>query len=448
MNTGTVNKKYVSALTLQSSGGAIDVRQIMKPLLNITNEELSFLDVMELQGRKEVTATPTYHSGANVELFQTETISSSITVTTASPQAKISFTIANTYGNERVRAGDLIYFPSGYTGYVESKSESGGTVTLVVRAVGAAVTSTLLAAANTQKIAVFSNASGEGSGSRENLRVGLTTKSNQVTKWKDNYEISDVEKANQIEFTFNGQPYFMYKSEYDCLMRFRANISYALLLSEKSSPNWSATSPDLFDGSSNPVQTTQGLRRYIKNEGINYTGVTIGAAHYAALARSLAAARTPKDFMVYQGVEGAIAHDDFAATIASNALSTNAQLWVDGKSIDLGLTKMTLYGYNYTFVRMPMLDHSKLMSFSGGADFHKEIYYVPEGKIKTMGGGEADRIRFRYMPMKDGGMIFESNHGRLAPVPNGEEDIFKKVYSCNGGLEVLGAEHFVLSKLA
>ena len=68
MNTNTVNKKYVSALTLQNSGGSIDVRQIMRPLINVTNEELSFLDVLELQGRKEVTATDVFHSGSTWEL--------------------------------------------------------------------------------------------------------------------------------------------------------------------------------------------------------------------------------------------------------------------------------------------------------------------------------------------------------------------------------------------
>ena len=443
MNTGTLDKKYVSAVTLQNSAGSIDFRQIYRQVLNVTNEEYSFFDILDLQGRKEKTDSPTYHSGANIDIKQIETISSVPTVVTPSPQGVISFDIANTVGTARVRQGDIILFASGYTGYVTTKAGS-STITLTVKAVASTVTAANLAAANTQKIAILSNASGEGSKSRENLRLGMATEYNQVQKVKDNYEISDIEGANKVEFDWGGGRGYAYKTELETLMRFRSEISNGLMFNELSAANWSSASPTLVDTAGNSVQTTKGLRSYIKGGGINLTGQTINAAFYATMARGFSSARTPNAFMVYQGVEGCIAHDNFGATIAANQLSTQAQLMVDGKKIDLGLTSITLYGYKYTLVRMPMLDHRAITNFSGGAGFQKEMYYVPEGKIKTVAGEMVDRIRYRYMPTKDQGMIYETNHGRQAPVPNGEEDTWRKVYSAIGGLEVFGKEHFAL----
>jgi len=449
MNGNTVDKKYVSAITLQSSLGSIDFREIYRDVINVTNEEYSFLDMLDLQGNKAPTENYEFSSGSNIDIKQFETIASAITTVAAGPPAVISFDIANNSTLARVRQGDTIHFASGFQGYVTAKSGT-STVNLTVKAVGSATTVANLAAANAQKIAITGNANGEGSGSRENLRLGMNTKINQVQKWKDNFEISDIEKANRVEFNWgNGEAGYFHKTEMETLMRFRAEISYSLLLNELSASNWKSASPTLTDTDGNSVQTTKGLRAYIKGGGTNTTGATINAAYYATLARAFAAARTPSEFQIYQGVEGCIAHDNYASTIAANLLSTQAQLNVDGKTIDLGLTSIKQYGYKYTLVRMPMLDHRAITNFTGGAGFHKEIYYVPQGKIKTVGGGMVDRIRYRYMPKsKDGGMIYETDHGRQAPIPNSEVDTWRKVYSAIGGLEVFGEEHFALTALA
>ena len=450
MNGNTVDKKYVSAITLQSSLGSIDFREIYRDVINVTNEEFSFLDVLDLQGNKAPTENYEFSSGSNIDIKQFETINSAITTVAAGPPAVISFDIANNSTLARIRQGDTVLFASGFQGWVQTKAVSSGTVTLTIKALTDSTTVANIAAANGQKIAVISNANGEGSGSRENLRLGMTTKINQVQKWKDNFEISDIEKANRVEFNWgDNQAGYFYKTEMETWMRFRAEMSYGLLLNEMSASNWKSASPSLADPDGNSVQTTKGLRSYIKGGGINTTGATINAAYYATLARAFAAARTPSEFMIYQGVEGAIAHDNYASTIAANLLSTQAQIMVDGKTIDLGLTSIRQYGYKYTLVRMPMLDHRAITNFSGGANFHKEIYYVPQGKIKTVAGGMVDRIRYRYMPKtKDGGIIYETDHGRQAPVPNSEVDTWRKVYSAIGGLEVFGEEHFALTAIS
>jgi len=243
MNGNTVDKKYVSAITLQSSLGSIDFREIYRDVINVTNEQYSFLDMLDLQGNKAPTENYEFSSGSNIDIKQFETIASAITTVAAGPPAVISFDIANNSTLARIRTGDTVHFASGYQGYVTAKSGT-TTVNITVKAVGAATTVANLAAANAQKIAITGNANGEGSGSRENLRLGMNTKVNQVQKWKDNFEISDIEKANRVEFNWgDNQAGYFYKTEMETLMRFRAEMSYSLLLNELSPSNWKSATP-------------------------------------------------------------------------------------------------------------------------------------------------------------------------------------------------------------
>ena len=54
-----------------SSVSFLDQREILNKLLDVTNEEYSFLDVMELMGRSVQTSVPEYHTFINAELYTT-----------------------------------------------------------------------------------------------------------------------------------------------------------------------------------------------------------------------------------------------------------------------------------------------------------------------------------------------------------------------------------------
>ena len=61
---GNINKSYVSSINF------LDQREILNKVLDITNEEMSFLDIMELTGRSKPTSVPFYNHFVNEELFQ------------------------------------------------------------------------------------------------------------------------------------------------------------------------------------------------------------------------------------------------------------------------------------------------------------------------------------------------------------------------------------------
>ena len=65
---GGLSKSYVSSIEF------LDQREILNKVLDITNEELSFIDVMELTGRSKPTSVPEYHHFVNEELYVLATV--------------------------------------------------------------------------------------------------------------------------------------------------------------------------------------------------------------------------------------------------------------------------------------------------------------------------------------------------------------------------------------
>lgn len=342
-------------------------------------------------------------------------------------------------------------FPSGYAGYVTGVTADAGGDQITVKAVNSSVTTANLAAAADQVVAVYGQASGEGSSSPSAVRYALDKEFNQVQIFKGYTEITDIESLNKIEVNFDGKPYYLYKAVHDSLMRFRADMAFTLLIGQISDENFTSASPTLVDSDSNAVQTTRGLDQYIADDGYNLTGVTVDQAHYRTFTRGLNARRCPKDYFVFYGTEQAIVHDDWAASLSSNPFSTQARINVNGKELDLGLQKFSIYGRNYLVKHLPMLDHAQVINFTGSAGYQKKAYYVPQGQIKTHGpgGGMIDRIRCRYMKNGDiDGRYSERLTGGLAPIPTSTKDVLEVTHKAIVGLEVLGAYQCASTKLS
>jgi hypothetical protein len=94
-----------------------------------------------------------------------------------------------------------------------------------------------------------------------------------------------------------------------------------------------------------------------------------------------------------------------------------------------------------------MLDHKGVTNFTNSTPFKDYAYFTPLEDIKTIDGSSVPMVRSRYLE-GDGfnGAYLETLHGRLAPNPDGEEDVLKVVYSAVMGLEVPGAKHTLLQK--
>ena len=426
-NIGILNKQYVSSINF------LDQREILNKVLDITNEESSFLDIMELTNRSKVTSVPEYHHFINEELYVLGTVSA----VTGGGTAQVTATIdADAYAF--VNQGELVLFPNGKVGYVVSK---GASSTIVVKSVDG--TNLTLAAAD--KISFFSNAAGEGSLSPAAKRWGVTKHANQVQIFKGKFEVTDVQKASKVEVEFQGKPYYMYKGQHESLMKFRDDISAALMFGRKSSTLFGDASPSLVDSEGKPVQTTMGMDQYVTTYGKDQSLLSAGVVSLAdvkALTQLLNKDRCPQEYFLFVGTTQNIYWDDLFNNLGNSALlSQGARFQISGKEVDLGIDTIKIYGRTYYKKHLTILDHKNIINFAGGYNAKDAAYGVPATKIKSIDGQMIDRLGVRYMA--EGGTDFKYREillGGLAPVPTNERSVLEVHYESIQGLEILGAQ--------
>jgi hypothetical protein len=428
---GILDKKYVSSINF------LDQREILNKVLDITNEESSFLDIMELTNRSKVTSVPEYHHFVNEELY----VLASVTAVTGSGVTGSPATITATIDAAAyayVNVGELVLFPDGKVGYVSSKA---GSNNIVIKSVDSSAL-TLVAA---DKISFFSNAAGEGSLSPASKRWGVEKYANQVQIFKGKFEVTDVQKASKVEVEFQGKPFFMYKGQHESLMKFRDDISAALIFGRKSSTLFGDSSPVLVDAESKPVQTTMGLDQYATSMGKDLSLLTAGQVALAdikALTQLLNKDRCPQEYFLFVGTTQNIYFDDLFNNLGNSALlSQGARFQIAGKEIEVGIDTIKIYGRTYYKKHLPILDHKNIVNFTGGYNAKDSAYGVPATKIKTNDGQMMDRLGVRYMA--EGGTDFKYREillGGLAPVPTSERSVLEIHYESIQGLEVLGAQ--------
>lgn len=425
---GSITKQYVSSIDF------LDQREILNKVLDITNEEYSFMDIMELMGRSKPTSVPEYHHFVNEEMYVLGTVSA----VTGSGTALVTATIdATAFAN--VNVGELVLFPAGSVGYVTGKPSANN---ITIRSVDG----TNLTLVATNKISFFSNAAGEGSLSPAAKRWGITKYANQVQIFKQKFEVTDVQKASKVEVDFQGKPYYMYKGQHDSLMKFRDDIAAALIFGRKSTTQFSSTSPTLVDAESKPVQTTMGLDQYITTLGSDLSLLTAGSlalADIKALIQLLNRNRSPKEYFLFVGTTQNIYWDDVFNNLGNSAiLSQGARFQIEGRDIELGIDKIKIYGTTFYKKHLPILDHKNIINFTGGYNAKDAAYGVPYTKVKTIDGGMEDRLQVRYM--LEGNTDFKYREillGGLAPVPTNERSVLEVHYSSIQGLEMLDAQN-------
>jgi len=432
------NSSYISSLSfLQHS--FVQGREILSSVLDVQNEEDSFLDVMQAMGKLKPTSQPVYHAFVNKALYTDNTITTDAAGSVASGVITVSY---SALGNARV--GDLVMGASG-DAYLITAIDKSGTDISIVPVDGSGTASDYDASGD--KFVVFSNAQGEGSGSPDAIQYGLTKQSNRVQIFKNKYRISDVAKASKITVEYKGKPYFMYKGTYEALQRFRADISNALLFGKGSGDFYAGASAGAMSIGGNAVQTTNGLKQELKSGGILSSGNpyafdTNVLTTLQNITSALNKARAPKDYWMWLGTSANIKMDNALNGLDGTGL-TSARFSVDGGEIDLGIDKFKLYGRTFNKKQLAVLDHNELGSTVTGSG---EIYLVPTGSIKTHGGGGAqDYLQVRYLEGDGNNFSFrETLTGGLAPTPTSADAVLDVNYEAIMGLEVLGKEHCAL----
>lgn len=429
---GAITKQYVSSIEF------LDQREILNKVLDITNEQASFLDVLELTGRSKPTSVPEYHHFVNEELYVTGAVSAVTGSGTTAITADLN-TATSATAYPYINVGELVLFPNGGVGLVTAKSAN---KTLNIRSVDAS--NLTLVSGNI--ISFFSNAAGEGSLSPAAKRWGVVKYANQVQIFKGKFEITDVQKASKVEVEFQGKPFYMYKGQHESLMKFRDDIAAALIFGRRSTTKFSDASPSLVDAESKPIQTTMGMDQYVTTMGSDLsllTAGTVALADVSALTQLLNKNRAPLEYFLFVGTTQNILWDNLFNNLGNSALlSQGARFQISGKEVDLGIDTVKIYGRTYYKKYLPILDHKNIVNFTGGYNAKDAAYGVPAGKAKTIDGGQEDIMSVRYM--MEGNTDFKYREimlGGLAPVPTNERSVLEVHYESIQGLQILNAQN-------
>ena len=441
MAIGSTSADYISSLEF-TAHSFVQGREILSSVLDIQNEEDTFLDVMQALGKMKPTSQPTYHSFTNEALYSSNEVVLETGTLGSGTGTQTDLTASST-GNARV--GDLMMGASGDI-YLVTKVVADTSISF--KPIDGTGTATDYDG-NGDKLVIFSNAQGEGSGSPSSIKYGMNKNVNGVQIFKNSYRISDVAKASKVTVEYQGKPYFMYKGTYEALQRFRADIANSMMFGKKTAQFGfsGGAGTDLTDANGNVVQTTNGLRAELDSGGIltsgnNYSYSSSILGTWATMAAALNKVRAPKDYWLWVGTSANIKFDDALNNLTSAGL-TGARFNVDGREIDLGIDVFNLYGRKWYKKPLSILDHNELGTTVAPAG---EVYLVPFGQCKVAGGGASqDYLQIRYLEGDGNNFSFrETLTGGLAPTPTSADAVLDVNYQAICGLEVLGKEHCAL----
>lgn len=463
---GATDKYTASAVAL------LDQREIYNQLIDI-QDDAEWLDFMYMAGKKDATAVPFYTSFYNDNLYKLLTVSGTPTGTTTIPLITLSPADYNF-----VLVGDLLKFPSGAVGRVQEKQAS---YIIKVQSVSGTALAASLGAMAGVKLSAFSNAQEEGSVEPGARRWSVNSLQNRVQIFRNAIKITDVQNASKIELEFNGKPYILPYEMIQGLQKHRGDISLAMWLGEVSNTLFADLEPGVSAGSylagaqGYGVQTTRGMDSYITNYGINDSVTNAGTftlADLSDLEAQLTAVRAPMEYMIAGSNPAVAVISDFLKNLpsAGQTITTNytnetaptasqftgnngyyksginsGVLSVNGRSIDLQAEKFMHGGYTYNLKAFKVLSNTDVINYTGGP-IAKSIYFLPMGKVKTVGGGMNDYFRYKYMaqPAPGTGSVetAELMTGALAPTPTNQEQTLTVSWTSNMGLEVFAPNKF------
>lgn len=202
--------------------------------------------------------------------------------------------------------------------------------------------------------------------------------------FKNKYEITDIQKTSKVEVEYGGQEYYMLKGQHEALQRFRHDISKALMFGKGTGRQLLCCCPSLTDANGLPVSTTKGLHFHIADDGLSGlnpgSANTLTAADWASFSKQFARNRFGQDYILFCGVKGKIAIDNFIKGLPSSASHSGVRFSHGAKDYDMNVDKFSMYGRNYTVVYLPMLDHK--VTVGNIPAFNDSIYIVPSDKAR------------------------------------------------------------------
>jgi hypothetical protein len=465
--SGNTDKPYVSGsnASLITSTSLLDQRDIYKQLVD-TQDDAEWLDFLWMAGKKEATSMPIYYNMYNDKLYNliqpgatadgfavSGSGTATITITFASsgttgPAAQQSYNF--------ILKNDLLKFPTtGNVGLVIKKGTADGLLANQIQ-VTAVDTSLTLTLAQNQALSAFSNAQQEGSDAPQQRRWLVNKLQNQTQIFRNAMKITDVQNMSKIELEFNGKPYILPYENIQSLQKHRGDISLAMWLGQPSTATFQGqafATPQTY-----ATQTTRGMDSYITTYGINgqyTTANTFTLNDLSSIEAQLIASRSPFEYMMAGSNAAVACVSDFLKNLPSSGVVPSGggqangvysgRIQVDGREIDLEAEKFKHGGFTFNLKAFKVLSNQDVMNYTGST-VSKSIYFMPMGKVKTVGGGMADYFRYRYQPQPTPGLgsseTAEIMTGALAPTPTNQEMSLTTTWTSNMGLEVFAPNRF------
>lgn len=438
---GTVIKSFVSAIDF------LDQRDI-DPNIYDQSRDRAFTDIMKIVGRYKPATMYNYHNFVNNDVYETGTISA----VTSTGLAQIQFTI-NT-GTTFPRVGDLVRTSNtnnvGKQGRVQAVTFGSGTATLTVRSVGG--NSAPLFATVSDVVTFGSNAFAEKSDAPTNRRYGLTKYYNLIQIFREDDEISDVQKVAKIEVNVGGDYHILPYQHVQKVIKLNGDISVQMIAGVQSTTSFSDTNPFLADPSSGlPIQTTGGLDWYVTTYGASDSAAVLGTFGFTEMDEIVdnwITNKAPTDQMGFMGSRTKGYLDRFFKNLGSSGV-TSVRMNIDGRTLDLNVDHVSYRGYEIDFVHIPIFDHPQLFSATLTPDISGSIYFVPKDQVDTVDNGRQPRLQIRYTASpfmgangSSNGIMKEWRTGALAEVPTSSVTQLHTDWYTAQGLEALAVKHF------
>ena len=461
-STGATDKPYVSnnrpggtnngtnTASLIQSTSLLDQRDIYKQLVDL-QDDAEWLDFMWLAGKKEATSMPTYFSFFNDKLYKP------ITVTTGYASATTGTIVTDSASYDFIVIGDLLRTQNGVVRVTGKSITAGPVYNLAV----SSVTGSAFAVPNTTIASAFSNAQVEGSDGPSPRRWLVGKLGNQTQIFRNALKITDVQNMSKVELEFNGKPYILPYEMIQGLQKHRGDISLAMWLGEASATTFAGQA--VSDPQTYAYQTTRGMDSYISNYGITGSTPTPNVFTLADLTNieaQLIANRAPYEYMIAGSNATVATISDFLKNLPSAGQTITApdptngyyksginsgMLNVNGRQIDLEAEKFMHGGFTFSLKAFKVLSNQEVMNYTGST-IQASAYFLPMGKVKTVGGGMVDYFRYRYLPQPTPGQgsseTAEIMTGGLAPTPTSQEMALNVTWTSNMGLEVFAPSKF------
>ena len=464
---GSTDKPYVSGsnASLITSTSLLDQRDIYKQLVD-TQDDAEWLDFLWMAGKKEATSMPIYYNMYNDKLYNLiqpgATADGFAVAGSGTATITITFASSGTTGPAAQQSynfilkNDLLKFPTtGNVGLVIKKGTADGLLANQIQ-VTAVDTSLTLTLAQNQSLSAFSNAQQEGSDAPQQRRWLVNKLQNQTQIFRNAMKITDVQNMSKIELEFNGKPYILPYENIQSLQKHRGDISLAMWLGQPSTATFQGqafATPQTY-----ATQTTRGMDSYITTYGINgqyTTANTFTLNDLSSIEGQLIASRSPFEYMMAGSNAAVACVSDFLKNLPSSGVVPSGggqangvysgRIQVDGREIDLEAEKFKHGGFTFNLKAFKVLSNQDVMNYTGST-VSKSIYFMPMGKVKTVGGGMADYFRYRYQPQPTPGLgsseTAEIMTGALAPTPTNQEMSLTTTWTSNMGLEVFAPNRF------